>query len=49
MQSTMFYVTNPEAEHLAIIEVFPTCTVYLCDLYYEQAWEEMGTGSSPQS
>ena len=28
-----------EAEQLAINDVFPQCTVYLCDLHREQAWE----------
>ena len=28
-----------EAEQLAIMEVFPKCTVYLCDFHREQAWE----------
>ena len=28
-----------EAEHLAITQVFPQCTVYLCDFHREQAWE----------
>ena len=28
-----------EAEHLAITQVFPQCTVYLCNFHREQAWE----------
>ena len=28
-----------EAEQLAIMEVFPECTLYLCDFHREQAWE----------
>ena len=32
MESTIFY----EAEHLAIIEVFPICTICLCDFQREQ-------------
>ena len=30
-----------EAEQLAIMEVFPECTVYLCDFHHEQARERL--------
>ena len=33
-----------EAEQLAIMEVFPECTVYLCDFHHEQAWESKDEG-----
>ena len=38
--SPPFFKSNySEAEHLAITQVFPQCTVYLCDFHCEQAWE----------
>ena len=35
----MFLGDYSEAEQLAIMEVFPECTVYSCDFHREQAWE----------
>ena len=35
-----FYMSDySEAEQLAIMEVFPKCTVCLCEFHHEQAWE----------
>lgn len=38
--SPPFFMSDySEAEQLAITQVFPQCTVYLCDFHREQAWE----------